>query len=262
MKKWIALITAVFFPQVLWAADVPATLQWSQRVELSTPVSGVVKAVNVEVGDLVKKGQVLLSLDNTSYQASVAEIQSRITRLDAEAEEAKRDLDRAQELYERTIVSTTDLDQARLRRVKSLSMLAEARARLRQDQKALEETSLRAPGRAGPERGQRTAATDAADGGQIGRNDCAHAPPLPANRQSENRPDGNRERRRNKLHRQNQNTGAGTYPNQGGGGLPCRCGLHNQTALTRRITGTGKAALIAYFSTPEISIRYRCNPAP
>ena len=145
MKKWIALITAVFFPQVLWAADVPATLQWSQRVELSTPVSGVVKAVNVEVGDLVKKGQVLLSLDNTSYQASVAEIQSRITRLDAEAEEAKRDLDRAQELYERTIVSTTDLDQARLRRVKSLSMLAEARARLRQDQKALEETSLRAP---------------------------------------------------------------------------------------------------------------------
>ena len=145
MKKWIALITAAFFPQVLWAADVPATLQWSQRVELSTPVSGVVKAVNVEVGDLVKKGQVLLSLDNTSYQASVAEIQSRITRLDAEAEEAKRDLDRAQELYERTIVSTTDLDQARLRRVKSLSMLAEARARLRQDQKALEETSLRAP---------------------------------------------------------------------------------------------------------------------
>jgi RND family efflux transporter MFP subunit len=145
MKKWIALIIAAFFPQALWAADVPATLQWSQRVELSTPVSGVVKAVNVEVGDLVKKGQVLLSLDSTTYQASVAETQSEITRLDAEAEEAKRDLDRVQELYERTIVSTTDLDQAKLRRVKSLSMLAEARARLRQDQKALEETSLRAP---------------------------------------------------------------------------------------------------------------------
>jgi RND family efflux transporter MFP subunit len=145
MKKWIVLITAALFPQALWAADVPATLQWSQRVELSTPVSGVVKAVNVEVGDLVKKGQVLLSLDSTSYQASVAEVQSRITRLEAEADEAKRDLDRMQELYERTIISTTDLDQARLRRVKSLSMLAEARARLRQDQKALEETSLRAP---------------------------------------------------------------------------------------------------------------------
>jgi RND family efflux transporter MFP subunit len=145
MKKWIVLITTAFFPQALWAADVPATLQWSQRVELSTPVSGVVKAVNVEVGDLVKKGQVLLSLDSTSYQASVAEIQSEITRLDAQAEEAKRDLDRVQELYERTIVSTTDLDLAKLRLVKSQSMLAEARARLRQDQKALDDTSLHAP---------------------------------------------------------------------------------------------------------------------
>ncbi len=145
MKKWIALLTVVFFPQALWAEDVPATLQWSQRVELSTPVSGVVKAVNVEVGDLVKKGRVLLSLDSTTYRASVAENQSEITRLNAEAEEAKRDLDRVQELYQRTIVSTTDLDQAKLRRVKSLSMLAEARARLRQNQKILDDTSLRAP---------------------------------------------------------------------------------------------------------------------
>ena len=145
MKKWIALITAVFFSQALWAADVPATLQWSQRVELSTPVSGVVKAVNVEVGDPVKKGQVLLSLDSTTYRASVAESQSEITRLEAEAEEAKRDLDRVQELYQRTIVATTDLDQARLRSVKSLSMLAEARARLLQNQKMLDDTTLRAP---------------------------------------------------------------------------------------------------------------------
>jgi RND family efflux transporter MFP subunit len=145
MKKWIALISVACFPQALWAADVPATLQWSQRVELSTPVSGVVKAVNVEVGDQVKKGQVLLSLDSTTYRASVAENQSEITRLKAEAEEAKRDLDRVQELYQRTIVSTTDLDQAKLRSVKSLSMLAEARARLRQNQKMLDDTSLRAP---------------------------------------------------------------------------------------------------------------------
>ena len=150
MKKWIALISAAFFsqilfPQALWAADVPATLQWAQRVELSTPVSGVVRAVNVEVGDLVKNGQVLLSLDSTTYQAGVAETQSEITRLNAEVEEAKRDLERVKELYERTIVSTTDLDQAKLRLVKSQSMLAEARARLRQDQKALDDTSLRAP---------------------------------------------------------------------------------------------------------------------
>ena len=145
MKKWIVLVTAAFFSQALWAADVPATLQWSQRVELSTPVSGVVKAVNVDVGDQVKKGQVLLSLDSTIYQASVTEIHSEITRFKAEAEEAKRDLDRMQDLHERTVVATVELDQARLNLVKSQSKLDETRARLRQDQKALDDTSLRAP---------------------------------------------------------------------------------------------------------------------
>jgi RND family efflux transporter MFP subunit len=145
MKKWIVFVTAVLLPNILWAADIQATLQWSQRVELSTPVSGVVKEVNVDVGDLVKKGQVLLTLDSTAYRAKVAENQSEITRLAAEEEEAKRDLDRVQGLYERTVVSTTDLDQAKLRAVNSRSMLAEARARLRLNQKALDETSMRAP---------------------------------------------------------------------------------------------------------------------
>lgn len=145
MKKWIVFIIASLFPQTPWAADIQATLQWSQRVELSTPVSGNVQAVNVEVGDMVKKGQVLLTLDSTAYQARVAESQSEIIRLNAEAEEDKRDLVRVQELYQRTVVSTTDLDQAKLRLVKSQSTLSEARARLRQNQKALDDASLRAP---------------------------------------------------------------------------------------------------------------------
>ena len=113
---------AALCPQALWAAEVQATLQWSQRVELSTPVSGVVQAVNVEVGDTVKRGQVLLTLDSTAYQARVAENQSELTRLNAEAEEAKRDLDRVQELYARTVVATAELlNQAKLRLVKSQS---------------------------------------------------------------------------------------------------------------------------------------------
>ena len=145
MKKWIVLINTALFPLTAWTADIQATLQWSQRVELSTQVSGKVQAVNVEVGDLVRKGQVLLSLDNTAYQARVAESRSEITRLNAEAEEDKRNLDRVLELYDRTAVSTTELDQAKLKLVRSQSALSEARARLQQNQKALDDASIRAP---------------------------------------------------------------------------------------------------------------------
>ena len=145
MKKWMVFCMTALFPQTPWAADIQATLQWSQRVELSTPVSGTVQAVDVEVGDRVKQGQVLLSLDGTIYQARVAESQSAINRLNAEAEEDKRELDRVMELHERTVVATTELDQAKLKLVRSQSTLSEAHARLRQNQKALDDASIRAP---------------------------------------------------------------------------------------------------------------------
>lgn len=145
MKNWILIALAVLFSQTLWAADEPATLQWSHRVELSAPVSGVVRAVNVDVGEQVKKGQVLLMLDGAIYQARVAETQASITRLAAEVEEARRDLVRVQELYARTVVATADLDQAKLRLTRAESLLAEARAILRQHQKVLDDTIVRAP---------------------------------------------------------------------------------------------------------------------
>lgn len=145
MKNWIIFSMAALIPQILWAADMPATLQWSQRVELSLPVSGVVQSVNVNVGDLVRKGQVLLSLDGAIYQAKVAEIRAAITRLAAEATEAGRDFERVQELHARTVVATAELDQARLRLTRTEALLAEARASLRQQQKVLADATLRAP---------------------------------------------------------------------------------------------------------------------
>jgi len=145
MKNWILSATLLMIPQTLWAADMQAVLQWSHRVELSSPVSGVVSAVKVEAGDQVRKGQVLLLLDASLYQAKVAENQAAITRLTAEVAEAKRDLDRVQELYARTVVATAELDQTKLRMTRAESLLAEARASLRQNQKILDDSIIRAP---------------------------------------------------------------------------------------------------------------------
>jgi len=65
MRNQILFILAVLVSPALYAADISATLHWAGRVELSLPVSGVVQAVHVEAGDMVKKGQVLLALGNT-----------------------------------------------------------------------------------------------------------------------------------------------------------------------------------------------------
>ena len=147
MKNWkmLCIVTLLAQSQPLWAADVAALLQWSQRVELSAPVSGVVQAVQVDVGDQVKKGQTLLSLDGTAYQAKVAENRAAISRYSAEMTETKRDLARTSELHERDVIASVELDQAKLRHARAQTLLAEAQARLKQSQKELDESVVRAP---------------------------------------------------------------------------------------------------------------------
>lgn len=145
MNKWI-------LAGVLWgasvaavAADFPATLQWSQRVELSPRVSGIVREVKVGAGDRVKKGQALLALDAALYEARVAESRAAVARFTEETAETKRDLGRTQELYDRTVISTSELDQAKLRHARAQAQLEGAQARLKAERQNLADSVLRAP---------------------------------------------------------------------------------------------------------------------
>jgi multidrug efflux system membrane fusion protein len=127
------------------AADLPATLQWSQRVELAAPASGVVQAVNVNVGDRVKKGQTLLTLDAAAYSAGVAEARAEVVSAEEEARDAKRNLDRVQELYNRTVIALTELEQAQVRQVRANTQVDGAKAKLAAHQKQLRDAAVRAP---------------------------------------------------------------------------------------------------------------------
>ena len=127
------------------AVDFPATLQWSQRVELSPRVSGIVRQVEVNSGDSVKKGQRLLSLDAAVYEARVAEGRALVARGSEELADAKRELGRTQELYDRTVIATSELDQARLRQARAKAQLEAAQAKLRVEQKNLADSQLTAP---------------------------------------------------------------------------------------------------------------------
>jgi len=130
---WIVM--GVFLAGAAQAAD----------VELSTRVSGVVEEVLVKPGQSVKKGAVLLRLNKVIFQAQVDEADAESERLRAEEAEAKRDLGRAQELYSRTVSSTSELDAAKLRYTRAKSALNIATARLTIAKKNLMDAELRAP---------------------------------------------------------------------------------------------------------------------
>lgn len=127
------------------AAEYPAVLDWSGRVALSMSVSGVLDSVPARAGQVVKKGELLASLEPTLFKAAIAETRADLDRLVEELADAKRDLDRVQELYARTVSATTELDAAKLRFARAQSSLTAAQARVERARRLLAESELRAP---------------------------------------------------------------------------------------------------------------------
>jgi len=120
----------------LWAAD---------KVELTTRVSGVVEEVLVKPGQRVKKGAVLLRLDRTALQARLDEATAEQARADADEADARRELERAEELFNRTVSSVSELEAATLRHVRAKAALSVANARLIIAKKNLGDAELKAP---------------------------------------------------------------------------------------------------------------------
>lgn len=114
-------------------------------VRLSTPVNGVVKEVFVQSGQRVKQGDKLLALDNTRQRAHLMEAEAGLVRLKQDAEEADKDLKRAEELYARGVSATTELDAAKLRHTRATADFKQADARRIIAQKNLDDTILLAP---------------------------------------------------------------------------------------------------------------------
>jgi RND family efflux transporter MFP subunit len=129
----------------LHAAELDARLDWSRRVELAMPVSGVVTGIAAQAGETVKKDQVLLTLDPAPFQAAVRAAEARATAARIERDEAARDAKQAQELYDRTVLSTVELENARNKKTRAEAQFQDAQAALEQARYRLRVSSLRAP---------------------------------------------------------------------------------------------------------------------
>ena len=127
------------------AAEFAAKLDWSQRVELSTPVNGVIRKVTADIGDRIAVETILLSLDERPFRAALAKAQAKLVSSTALRDEAQRELERSKELYERTILSDHDLQLARIGYKNALANYQAALKDLKAAKLDLEYSSVRAP---------------------------------------------------------------------------------------------------------------------
>jgi multidrug efflux system membrane fusion protein len=140
----LALGLALLAPPA-FAEDVAAVISWSQRVELGTLVSGVVEKVHVRPGQAVVGGDELLSLDARSFKSEVARALAGHRHAQALLEEAQREDERAIELYDRTVLSDFERNQALIALQGARAHAEEARAKLLQARLDLERSVIRAP---------------------------------------------------------------------------------------------------------------------
>lgn len=89
-----------------------------QMVEIRSPVEGLIESVPVERGDLVKKGQLLVTLESGPEQAAVesaryrASMDGAVKAAEARVSFTQRKLERTEELFKKNFVSSTAKDEA------------------------------------------------------------------------------------------------------------------------------------------------------
>lgn len=145
MRAWMLGLSLAGVAQGVLALDLNGQLAWVQRVELGTLVSGVVTEIPVQPGQLVKQGSTLLRLDPRDFQARQSGARATLARAESQLDEARREDERAQELYDRTLLSDHERQLAQIARVEAESSRAEAKAALVTAQLALERSHLKAP---------------------------------------------------------------------------------------------------------------------
>ena len=104
MKKMIWLCLAIFAALPVEAAT----------VKMGALVSGQVMKVYVHVGQKVVKGQKLLEIDDTAFQAEVDAADARLAEAELKLADAKVELDKQLDLFDRTVTAKRALDRAQL----------------------------------------------------------------------------------------------------------------------------------------------------
>jgi len=114
-------------------------------VQLATPVSGVITQVPVQVGQRVAQGTLLVELDQRPFQARASRAVAALEGARQDHAEARRELQRTQELFDRTLLSIHDRQVAEIAAAKAQARLRSAEADLTETQVELDYSRVRAP---------------------------------------------------------------------------------------------------------------------
>lgn len=124
---------------------ITGSIQPGRRADLRAEVSAVVLQVLKDNGDKVRRGELLVRLDDTAIRESLASAEDAVRAAGQSLEQAERQLQRLKTLRESGMATVQQLEDVEIRRNNTQSDLSAARTRSVQARQQLERTLSRAP---------------------------------------------------------------------------------------------------------------------
>lgn len=115
------------------------------ETDLAFRVGGRVKARLIEVGALVRAGQVIATLDPQDYALATSAARSQLAAAEAEAKLAQQDLQRFTELRAQNFISQAELDRRRTTTTSAQAKVSQLRAEAQRQGNQQSYTRLTAP---------------------------------------------------------------------------------------------------------------------
>ncbi|TPE63718.1 efflux RND transporter periplasmic adaptor subunit [Sandaracinobacter neustonicus] len=125
--------------------DYTGRFEASQAIDIRPRVSGQLVSVHVRDGDVVRKGQLLYTIDQRPFQAALAEARARAAAAETQVALARSEYARAARLLSDEAISREEVDALRAAAKSGEAAVAAAQAAVRSRQLDLEFTQIRAP---------------------------------------------------------------------------------------------------------------------
>lgn len=98
---------------ISFAINVAGEIGPAEQVSVRPEINGRISQLTVDLGDRVKKGQLLFALDDKDLLIEIATRETEIESTKLELDKAKRDFEREEKLYKEKLVSQELFDNAR-----------------------------------------------------------------------------------------------------------------------------------------------------
>lgn len=101
------------YREVAQTYSVEGVMEAVRQSTVSAQISGRIKEVNFDVGDTVKKGQVILRIDERETEQALVGSQAQVMQAQAALTQAKASYERSLQLFEQKYISQSGLDKAK-----------------------------------------------------------------------------------------------------------------------------------------------------